>query len=101
VCDGISVRLCISARAPARPDYRAQGSGLAHTGPVSPKELLHRLVDELPDEQAPRALELLRSIADTGPGQPRRIPSSLGAGDSGRADISARIDEMLADGFGR
>lgn len=81
---------------PGAPRY-----ALAHTGLVSPKELLHRLVDELPDEQAPRALELLRGIADAGPDRPRRLPSSLGVGDSGRADISGRVDEILADGFGR
>ena len=69
---------------------------------MSPKELLHRLVDELPDEHAPRALELLRTI-----GQPeedrgsRRVPQSLGCGDSGRADVSVNVDEILADGFGR
>jgi hypothetical protein len=61
---------------------------------VNTKEQLHRLVDTLADDQAERALLLLESIAVS-------TAASLGIGESGRADVSERVDEMLADGFGR
>ena len=31
----------------------------------------------------------------------RRRPRSIGAGASGTADLASRVDEVLADGFGR
>jgi hypothetical protein len=70
---------------------------------VTTKEQLHHLVDSLADDQAERALLLLESIAvpaGAGP-ERRRLPASLGIGESGRTDVSQRVDELLADGFGR
>jgi hypothetical protein len=69
---------------------------------VTTKEQLHRLVDTLADDQAERALLLLESITvSTGVAAKRRPPASLGIGESGRADVSERVDELLADGFGQ
>lgn len=75
---------------------------MPHTGRVSTKEQLHLLVDALPDEQAPRALALLRAIATEAEPTARRVlPRSLGVGASGRGDVSERVDELLTEGFGR
>lgn len=69
---------------------------------VTTKERLHQLVDELADEQANRALVLLQEISGALPADRRTVmPASLGIGASGRSDISSRVDEFLADGFGR
>lgn len=70
---------------------------------MTTKERLHQLVDGLADEQAARALVLLEGVAVScaNPGRRRMVPSSLGVGVSGRADVSERVDEMLAEGFGR
>lgn len=73
-----------------------------HTGSVTTKEQLHRLVDTLANDQAELALLLLESIAvPTEAATKRRLPVSLGIGESGRADVSERVDDLLADGFGR
>jgi hypothetical protein len=76
---------------------------IGHTGGVTMKERLHRLVDELAGEQVDRALALLETVTGEQPaaGQRRVVPASLGVGASGRSDLSERVDEMLADGFGR
>lgn len=70
---------------------------------MTTKERLHRLVDELADEQADRALVLLESVArpPLAASKRRAIPRSLGIGRSGRSDVSTRVDEVLAEGFGR
>ncbi|HET6908396.1 MAG TPA: hypothetical protein VFH54_03575 [Mycobacteriales bacterium] len=70
---------------------------------MTPKERLHLLVDKLADEQAERVLALLESVAAAGaaPSGVRVLPKSLGFGDSGRSDVSERVDEVLAEGFGR
>jgi hypothetical protein len=69
---------------------------------VTTKDQLHRLVDTLADDQVERALLLLESITVSTEGAAkRRLPASLGIGESGRADVSQRVDEMLAGGFGR
>lgn len=76
---------------------------MSHTDFVTTKERLHQLVDELPDEKAPRALALLESVTGSSRelGRRRVVPSSLGAGASARTDVSERVDEILAEGFGR
>lgn len=81
----------------------APGHRIGHTGLVTTKERLHRLVDELADEQADRALMLLESVTSSPPAVRRRrgIPRSLGIGRSGRSDVSTRVDEVLAEGFDR
>jgi hypothetical protein len=71
---------------------------------MTAKEQLEHFVAELGEEDASRALELLRPMipqqAQTDAPR-RRLPSSLGIGDSGRSDISEHVDEILAEGFGR
>jgi hypothetical protein len=65
-------------------------------------ERLQLLVVGLGEEQAERALELLSPliVADARPGQQvRQLPAFVGIGDSGRSDISERVDDLLAGGF--
>ena len=70
---------------------------------MTAKEQLHELVEVLDDEQAVRALSVLSKLAGQVPGQrsSRRQPGSLGHAGSGRPDLSERVDEILAEGFGR
>ncbi len=81
----------------------AGGRRVGHNGGVTTKEQLHQLVDELADEQAAHALVLLETVSKSrlAPRSPRRVPSSLGVGASGRGDLSERVDEVLAKDFGR
>ncbi|MEJ3748292.1 hypothetical protein WEI85_34030 [Actinomycetes bacterium KLBMP 9797] len=67
---------------------------------MTTKQRLLQLIERLPDEQAE---ELLRLATDlyTDPGQSRRMPAFIGIGDSGRSDVSERVDDLLRDGFGR
>lgn len=69
---------------------------------MTTKERLHRLVDQFGDEQAARALVLLESVNVSEPADVKRriMPTSMGIGASGRSDVSERVDEILADGFG-
>ncbi len=71
---------------------------------MTAKEPLEHLVAELDEEDASYALEVLQRLvprqADAGESR-RRLPTSIGIGDSGRTDISERVDEILAEGFGR
>jgi hypothetical protein len=75
----------------------------AYTGWVTAKEQLQQLVAEMGEEQASRALGLLRPLVQDKPdnGQAPRLPEFVGSGDSGRSDLSERVDELLAEGFGR
>lgn len=70
---------------------------------MTTKEQLHRLVDELGEEQAGHALVLLKTVTESRPTSKnrRRVPASLGIGDSGRGDLSEHVGEALAEGFGR
>ena len=74
-----------------------------HTGGVTTKDQLRLLVDELPDEQVARALALLQAVGQQQPEQGKRgkVPTSLGIGASGRDDVSERVNDVLAEGFGR
>jgi hypothetical protein len=66
------------------------------------KEHLHQLVESLTDEQAKqaeRALELL-AVDQRGRGR-HRESAFVGQFASGHTDTSHRVDEILADGFGR
>jgi hypothetical protein len=69
---------------------------------VTAKERLREIVEALDDEQAERALNALAALG-TVPVQraARPQPRSLGHGASGRGDLSERVDDILADGFGR
>ncbi len=69
------------------------------------RERLHLLVDGMDEEQVERALRAVEPIAQsrsTGaePGR-RALPDFVGSFDSGRHNLSQRVDELLADGFGR
>ncbi|MGH3788235.1 MAG: hypothetical protein ACRDRG_17195 [Pseudonocardiaceae bacterium] len=66
---------------------------------MTSRDKLLELVENLPEEQADELLRLAmeRSILP-GPRQP--LPTFVGIGDSGRSDVSERVDDFLANGFG-
>lgn len=57
------------------------------------------LVERLPEEQAEELLRLAleRYVL---PGRRQPLPAFVGIGDSGRSDVSERVDDFLAHGFG-
>lgn len=64
------------------------------------RDELHRLVEQLPEDQVSAALievQRLASAPDTSPWP----PAWFGAITAGRTDTSGRVDELLAEGFGR
>jgi hypothetical protein len=67
---------------------------------MTTRERLHRLVDELSDDDAAEALALLESQmgAQAEPGPP---PEFFGMLHSGKGDLAARSDEILRAEFGR
>lgn len=75
-----------------------------HNGAVTTKERLRLLVESMTDEQAERAIRVLEPLATpeqaTGP-QGNELPDFVGAFASGDGRLSSRVDELLADGFGR
>ena len=81
----------------------AQAARSVYTGWMTAKEQLQQLVAEMGEEQASRALGLIKPVLQEQPdsGQPPRLPEFVGSGDSGRSDLSERVDELLAEGFGR
>lgn len=70
---------------------------------MTAKEQLQQLVADLGEEQAARVLGLVRPILQDQAEneQAPRLPEFVGSGDSGRSDLSERVDELLAEGFGR
>lgn len=67
------------------------------------RDELHHLIDALPEEQVEQVLADVRRRT-----MPRRVPSDkafawMGAGRAanGRTDNAIRVDELLAEGFGR
>jgi hypothetical protein len=63
------------------------------------RDELRRLVEDLPDEQVPAALEDVRrrvSPRKSGPWP----PAWFGMATARRTDTAARADEILAEGFG-
>lgn len=64
------------------------------------KQRLLQLVESLPDEQADELLRLATGLYEDPAGR-RALPAFVGIGDSGRADVSVRVDDLLGDGFGR
>jgi hypothetical protein len=64
------------------------------------RDELHRLVEQLPEDQVPAALievQRLASAPDTSPWPPPWFAAIT----AGRTDTSARAEELLAEGFGR
>jgi hypothetical protein len=68
-------------------------------GPTAARDELRRLVEQLSDEQIPTALAEVQpaASAEAAPWPPPWV----GAVTSKRSDTSERVDELLADGFGR
>ena len=64
------------------------------------RDELERLVRELPDEAVLRVLENLRRHLRPGE-EPTWPPPWFGAAPGRRRDTSERIDELLAEGFGK
>jgi hypothetical protein len=70
---------------------------------MTAKEQLQQVVADLGEGQVLRALELLGPLVQDEPEhrEAPRLPTFVGIGDSGRSDLSERVDELLAEGFGR
>jgi hypothetical protein len=64
------------------------------------RDELRRLVEDLPDEQVPAALEDVRRRVAPREARPWP-PTWFATGTGRRADTAARTDEILAEGFGR
>jgi hypothetical protein len=62
---------------------------------VTSRDKLLQLVESLPDELLRLAME--RYVL---PAQRQPLPAFVGIGDSGRSDVSERVDDLLANGFG-
>jgi hypothetical protein len=64
---------------------------------------LREFVDTLPDEIVPLALDDLRERYSPLPGEAAWRPAFFGSAAStdGRTDTSVRVDEILAEGYGR
>jgi len=97
------VRRVCPARHLAFPSLSSQAGRSVYIGRVSAKEQLQQLVAEMGEEQASRALGLIKPLLQDKPdnGQAPRLPEFVGSGDSGRSDLSERVDDLLAEGFGR
>jgi hypothetical protein len=63
---------------------------------------LHELVDALPDDQVVRVLADVRRRVPRSAGASAWPPAFFGMGvdKDGRTDLSERVDELLAEGFG-
>lgn len=64
------------------------------------REELRRLIGELPEDEVPAVLDAVRSRFPTGRnrGWP---PAWFGAAQGQTADVAARPEELLRDGFGQ
>lgn len=72
---------------------------------MTTRERLHLLVDNMDDEQVESTLLAVEPIAQsrsTASDAGRRpLPEFVGSFDNRRHDLSQRVDELFADGFGR
>ena len=64
---------------------------------MTTRERLHRLVDDLSEDQAAEALALLKSQLAK---EPEALPEFFGMLHSGKGDLAARSDEILRAEFG-
>jgi hypothetical protein len=71
-----------------------------HADMTAARDSLHRLVDQLSDDQVPDALRALENMTAVPTAAPWP-PPWFGSITSGRSDTSNRVDEILAEGFGR
>lgn len=60
----------------------------------------HHLIDQLSDDQVPGALHALERLTAVPTAAPWP-PPWFGSITAGRPDTSERVDEILAEGFGR
>lgn len=67
---------------------------------MTTRERLHRLVDDLSEDQAAQALTLLESQLAEEPA-PEALPEFFGMLHSGKGDLAARSDEILRSEFGK
>lgn len=67
----------------------------------SPRDELRELVERLPDEQVPAVVSALRSRLDAVPAPRAWPPSWFGIAEGSADDVSERVEEILAEGFGR
>jgi hypothetical protein len=67
---------------------------------MTTRERLHRLVDDLSEEEAAEALALLAGQL-AGQVEPAAVPEFSGVLHSGTGDLAARSDEILRTEFGR
>lgn len=68
---------------------------------MTSREELHQLVDRLGDEDAEELLRLASSLYQDEGSRRWQLPAFVGMGDSGRSDVSERVDEILGEGFGK
>jgi hypothetical protein len=64
------------------------------------REELLRLVEELPEEEAPAVLDDVRRHLQSIRERPWP-PAWFGAGEGSAVDVAARSEDLLRDGFGR
>lgn len=67
---------------------------------MTTKERLHRLVDDLNDDEAAEALALLERQAIEGP-ESIAMPEFFGMLHSGKGDLAGRSDDILRAEYGR
>jgi len=65
------------------------------------RDELHRLVDALPDEQVTRAIAAVIRLTSDTPSKTLWPPPWIASIATDNGQISERIDEILAEGFGR
>jgi hypothetical protein len=70
----------------------------SYHGRVTSKERLWALVEGLPEAQAEELLRVARDLFEV-PGERQPLPAFVGIGDSGRSDVSERVDDLLGEGF--
>lgn len=64
---------------------------------VTNRDKLLHLVESLPEEQAGELLRLATELYAV-PDQRQPLPAFVGIGDSGRSDVSERVDDLLVGG---
>lgn len=65
------------------------------------RDELRRLVEQLPESRVSTALTELQRLTDNDAPTGTWPPAWFGSITAGRSDTSQRIDQILADGFGR
>lgn len=70
------------------------------TDMTAARDELRRLVDDLPEEQLPAALAEVQQLIGAAQA-PTWPPPWFAAVTSAHSDTSERVDELLAEGFGR